>query len=174
MKRMFVGLAIGLAMVSRIVSIWAETTSTRAGSSRPREIKWSAGPARSLPAGAESAVLHGDPGSPGVFALRVKMPKGYGIAPHMHVRPEIVTVISGRVSLGLGPAADRAGLEVLPAGSFSSMPHGVVHYVFVDEDAIIQIDAVGPWEIEYVNPKDDRRLDGAPEISKSRLHSLDR
>jgi quercetin dioxygenase-like cupin family protein len=106
-----------------------------------------------------------------MFALRVKMPKGYSIPPHMHVRPEIVTVISGKFILGLGKAADHAGMEILPAGSFSSMPKGVVHYVFVDEDSVIQINAVGPWDIEYVNPKDDPRLNGAPEPPKSQLYS---
>jgi hypothetical protein len=51
------------------------------------------------------------------------------------------------------------------------MPKGVVHYVFVDEDSVIQINAVGPWDIDYVNPKDDPRLNGAPEPPKSQLYS---
>ncbi len=114
------------------------------------------------------------PKATGMFALRVKMPKGYSIAPHMHVRPEIVTVISGKFILGLGQAADHAGMEALPAGSFSSMPKGVVHYVFIDEDSVIQINAVGPWDIDYVNPKDDPRLNGAPETPKSQLYSSER
>jgi hypothetical protein len=29
----------------------------------------------------------------------------------------------------MGPSADRVSVEYLPAGSFASMPHGVVHYV---------------------------------------------
>jgi quercetin dioxygenase-like cupin family protein len=166
MKRMFVGLAIGLVMICG-PSIRAQTVDTQK-IFRPQEIKWGPAPA-GLPAGAESAVLHGDPGSTGMFALRVRMPKGYSIPPHMHVRPEIVTVIVGELSLGLGKAADRASVEVLPAGSFSSMPQGVVHYVFIDEDAIIQINAVGPWDIDYVNPKDDPRLNGTYEVPKSQL-----
>jgi len=168
MKRMLRTLAAGLVMVCGCASL-AETIDTHK-TFRPQEIKWGPGPA-GLPAGAESIVLYGDPKSTGMFALRVKMPKGYSIAPHMHAGPEIVTVISGKFILGLGQAADHAGVEILPAGSFSSMPKGVVHYVFVDEDSVIQINAVGPWDIDYVNPKDDPRLNGAPEPPKSQLYS---
>ena len=73
----------------------------------------------SLPAGAEAAVLYGDPAKEGMFALRIKAPKGYRIAPHTHPKPEVITVISGKFSLGLGQTGDRAGVETLPAGSFS-------------------------------------------------------
>ena len=54
------------------------------------------------------------------------------------------------------------------------MPKGVVHYVFVDEDSVIQINAMGPWDIDYVNPKDDPRLNVAPEAPKSQLYSSER
>ena len=171
MKRTLMSLATGVVMVCGWASL-AETIDTHK-TFLPQEIKWGAGPA-GLPAGAESAVLYGDPKGTGMFAMRVKMPKGYRIAPHMHVGAENVTVISGKFMLGLGRAADHAGMEVLPAGSFSSMPKGVVHYLFVDEESVIQINAAGPWDIDYVNPKDDPRLNVAPEAPKSQLYSSER
>jgi hypothetical protein len=67
-------------------------------------------------------VLYGDPAQEGMFALRIKAPKGYAIPPHTHPKPEVITVISGKFGLGMGQKADRAGTESLPAGSFSSMP----------------------------------------------------
>ena len=106
--------------------------------------------------------LYGDPAKEGMFALRIRMPKGYKIAPHTHPQPEVITVISGKFSLGMGPAADRASIESLPAGSFSSMPPGVAHYVFVDEDSVVQINATGPWGIDYIDPRNDPRLNVAP------------
>ena len=136
----------------------------------PQEIQWGTTPP-SLPAGAQVAVLYGDPQKSGLFVLRLKLPKGYKIAPHMHDQSEILTVISGSLRLGLGPSADRASVEALPAGSFSSMPHGVVHYVLVNEDSIVQVAANGPWTIDYVNPKDDPRLNGAPEPNQNELYS---
>jgi quercetin dioxygenase-like cupin family protein len=136
----------------------------------PHKIKW--GPAPSgLPAGAKAALLYGDPQKAGMFAVRLKMPMGYAIPPHVHRQPEIVTVISGKFSLGMGQTADPANLETLPSGSFSSMPQGVVHYVYVNEDAIVQINAIGPWQIDYVNPKDDPRLNGTPETANFPLYS---
>jgi hypothetical protein len=95
-----------------------------------------------------------------MFALRIKVPNGYRIAPHTHPRPEFVTVISGKPSFGFGQSVDRATAQALPAGSFASMAPGVAHYVLPDEDSVYQINAVGPWGMDYVNPNDDPRLNG--------------
>ena len=127
----------------------------------PQDIKWGPTPP-SLAAGAEAVVLYGDPAKEGMFALRIKAPPGYRIPPHTHAKPEVITVISGKFSLGMGSTADRASVESLPAGSFSSMPPGVAHYAFFDEETVVQINATGPWGIDYVNPKDDPRLNVAP------------
>ena len=65
----------------------------------PQDIKWGPAPP-SLPPSAQAAVLYGDPGKEGMFAFRLKVPKGYHIAPHTHPKPEIVTVVSGTARLG--------------------------------------------------------------------------
>lgn len=127
----------------------------------PRDIPWAPAPA-AFPAGAEAAVLLGDPTKEGPFVVRIRAPEGYRISPHTHPKPEALTIISGEISLGLGPAADRATTKKLPAGSFSVMPAGVVHYVFADQEAVVQIDAIGPWGMDYIDPKDDPRLQIAP------------
>ncbi|WP_018409179.1 cupin domain-containing protein [Methylocystis rosea] len=127
----------------------------------PQSMQWEAAPS-SLPGGAEMAVLYGDPSREGDFVVRIKAPKGYRVPPHAHPKAELVTIISGAFSFGRGQAADRATVEKLPAGSFISMPAGVLHYVFVDEDSVLQINATGPWQIDYYDPKDDPRLNIAP------------
>jgi hypothetical protein len=48
----------------------------------PDAIAWGPAPA-SLPAGAEAALLYGDPAGEGVFILRLRLPAGYHIPPHM-------------------------------------------------------------------------------------------
>ena len=159
MKRAHVILMIGVVLACGSAAV-AETIGTHKVY-LPGDIKWGPTPA-SLPAGAEAAVLYGDPAKEGMFVLRIKAPKDYRIAPHMHSKPELLTVISGKFGLGMGPAADRAKVESLPAGGFSSMPAGMVHYVFVDEESVIQINAIGPWDIDYVDPRDDPRLNVAP------------
>lgn len=127
----------------------------------PGDVKWAPAPS-SLPGGAEMAVLYGDPTDEGEFVVRIRAPKGYRVPPHTHPKAELVTIISGAFSFGRGQSADHASVEKLPAGSFISMPAGVLHYVFVDEDSVLQINAAGPWKIDYYDPKDDPRLNIAP------------
>lgn len=122
----------------------------------PQQIKWGPAPP-SIPAGAEAAVLYGDPGKEGLFALRLKLPAGYHIAPHTHPKPEVVTVISGTFRLGMGEAADKSKAEPLPTGSFFALAPGMAHYAFADEDTVIQLNSFGPWSLTYVNPADDPR-----------------
>jgi quercetin dioxygenase-like cupin family protein len=121
-----------------------------------QDIKWSAAPL-SVPAGAQAAVLYGDPSKEGTFAFRLKLPKGYHIAPHTHPKPEIVTVISGTARLGMGTSVDHASAQVLPAGSFFALTPGSAHYFFADDETVIQLNSNGPWGINYINPKDDPR-----------------
>lgn len=48
-----------------------------------------------IPAGAQLAVLEGDPtAATGDFTVRLKMPDGYRVPPHWHPHRENVTVIS--------------------------------------------------------------------------------
>src|SRR5262245_64720808 len=75
-----------LAATGAISSASAQTAEQKMFT--PPEIKWSPGPA-SLPAGAEIAVLYGDASKEELFAMRIKVPKGYRIAPHSHPKPEI-------------------------------------------------------------------------------------
>ena len=122
----------------------------------PQEIKW--GPAPDvLPPGAEAAVLFGDPSKEGLFALRLKLPQGYSVPPHTHPVDEVVTVISGTFGLGMGETADRGAAQPLPAGSFFALPPETAHFVFIDQETIIQISTIGPWGLTYVNPEDDPR-----------------
>lgn len=122
----------------------------------PQEIKWVPAPP-SAPPGAQAAILYGDPGKEGVFAFRLKVPKGYHIPPHTHPKPEVVTVLSGTARLGMGTTVDRETAKVLPAGSFFALTPGSAHYFFADEETVIQLNSSGPWGIDYVNPKDDPR-----------------
>jgi quercetin dioxygenase-like cupin family protein len=64
----------------------------------PQEIKWSPTPP-SLPSGAEVSLLYGDATKEGLFALRIKVPKGYRVAPHSHPKLEIITMLAGTVRL---------------------------------------------------------------------------
>jgi quercetin dioxygenase-like cupin family protein len=127
---------------------------------QPAALEWKQGP-RSLPQGAQVAVLEGDPAAKGSFVMRLKVPAGFTIKPHTHPRQERVTVISGTFQLGHGRTFDEAKLQDLEAGSFFSMPPGMEHFARAAEDTVVQLNGEGPWEINYINPADDPRKAGA-------------
>lgn len=122
----------------------------------PAEIEWKQGPP-SLQAGAQSAVLYGDPSKEGVFVMRLKLPAGFRIAPHTHPKPEIVTIISGGFHIGMGTVANVANSQRLGPGGFFAFDPGLSHYAHVEEDTVVQLSSTGPWTITYVDPSDDPR-----------------
>ncbi|MEX1140423.1 MAG: cupin domain-containing protein [Bacteroidota bacterium] len=122
----------------------------------PADLTWKDGPA-SLPKGAKSAVIEGDPSKDGPFTLRLNLPANYKVPPHWHPAIEHVTVISGSFYMGLGEMFDESKATKLPAGGFAVMAIGTRHFAFTKEESIVQLHGVGPWAINYVNPKDDPR-----------------
>jgi hypothetical protein len=122
----------------------------------PADIAWKDGPP-SLPKGAKIAVLEGDPGKEGPFLFRVRVPAGYRIPPHMHPKTERVTILAGTFHLGMGDTFDQSAGTVLPVGTYGNWPAGMKHFVWVDGETIVQFHGMGPWSIQYVNPKDDPR-----------------
>lgn len=120
------------------------------------EVAFKPGPA-SLPPGAEIAVLHGDPSKEGQFVFRLKFPAGYEIPPHTHPKEEHVTVISGGFGMSTGETFDSGAAPLLPAGGFVRIPVGAAHFAWTEAPTVVQINGIGPWGIEYLNPDDDPR-----------------
>ncbi len=119
------------------------------------DLDW--GPIASLPAGAEVAVITGNPGAEGVFTLRIRMPDAYEIPPHWHPATENITVIEGTFNVGMGNAFDRASTTALSTGAYAVMQPESRHFAWTSGTTIVQLHGVGPWQINYVNPKDDPR-----------------
>jgi quercetin dioxygenase-like cupin family protein len=121
----------------------------------PDQIKWAPGPP-TLPAKTEFASLSGDMTKKGsLFTIRLRVPDGWKVPPHFHPTAENVTVIEGTLRMGLGDTLDESALTDLPAGSFHMIPKGVHHYTVAKGKTVIQLHAIGPWGITYVNPADD-------------------
>jgi hypothetical protein len=120
----------------------------------PDKIQW--GPAPPIfPAGAQIAVLAGDPGKPGPFIVRLKFPDGYKVMPHWHPTPETVTVLSGEFHVGMGDKFDESALTTLPPMSVAVVPTHHNHYAMAKGETVVQVNAIGPFKLTYVNPADD-------------------
>ena len=108
-----------------------------------------------FPAGAQLAVVQGDPGGDGFYVVRARFPAGYRIMPHWHPGAENVTVISGKMHIAAGDAFDDKAGDVLEAGGYVSLPALMHHYAWAESASEIQIHGIGPLAIFYVDPKDD-------------------
>ncbi|WP_341633003.1 cupin domain-containing protein [Sphingomonas agri] len=127
-----------------------------ASSAQAKTLRWMDGPP-GLPAGAKFAVVSGDPGKEGKFTVQIKMPAGYAVPAHHHPTDERVSVLSGELRYGMGDKLDRDRAGTLNRGHHVVMQSGMNHWVFTKDPATIQVSAMGPFQITYVDPKDDPR-----------------
>ena len=102
-------------------------------------------------------MLDGDPGKPGSFIVRLKMPDGYKIMPHTHPAAERVTVISGTLHIATGDKFDENAGRKLSTGDFVVFPKGSKHSAWTTEETVVQIQSEGPFEMQYANAADDPR-----------------
>jgi quercetin dioxygenase-like cupin family protein len=124
--------------------------------------KWGPAPAV-FPAGARMAVLQGDPGKAEYFTVRLEFPSGYRIAPHWHPTDEAITVISGTFVVGMGDAFDRPHMMTLPTGGFAVAGANMHHYAEAKGKTVVQVSAMGPFAMTYVNAADDPTKKGGKE-----------
>ena len=118
------------------------------------EIKWGE-PPPVFEKGASFTVISGDPGKPGMFVARFKMPAGYKIAPHWHPTEEHVTVLSGTFSLGMGEKFESPAMQDLPVGGYVLLPAEMRHFAMAKTASTVQVHGIGPFTLTYVNPADD-------------------
>lgn len=118
-----------------------------------RDLQWGPAPAI-FPPGAEMAVLQGDPSKTEEFTVRLRMPSGYKIPPHTHPTTENVTVITGTFLAGMGPQFNEALTQPYGQGDFVSVPQNHAHFAMTRGQTIVQVHAIGPFALTYVNPAD--------------------
>ena len=103
--------------------------------------------------GAKITVLHGNPGGPGGFVLRLQFPDGYQIPVHWHPTGENVTVVSGSVALGMGNVFDANALHAYGPGDIVYLPPSQSHYGQAHGATIVQVNGRGPFVINPGAPK---------------------
>jgi hypothetical protein len=144
-----------LALLLTVVALFAAQPSHAQNAFTPDQVKWGPAPPF-LPAGAQLAVLEGDPmAASGDYTIRLKMPAGYKVAPHTHPYRENVTVISGTLKVGMGDQFDASKMMSFGVGSFAYLDPNVHHYAMASGDTVIQIHGTSPAKFNYINPADD-------------------
>jgi quercetin dioxygenase-like cupin family protein len=118
------------------------------------DVKWGPVPPN-IAAGAQLAVISGDPSKEGPFVMRLKMPAGYKVPAHYHPQYENVTVLTGEFHVGMGDKLDTDKGMLLRPGGYVEAPAKMHHYAWVTSDTIVQIAGPGPFGIIYVDPADD-------------------
>jgi len=149
-NKRFIVASAGAALLASSIAVAADMAMTMS----PKDLKWGDAPP-SLPKGAKLAVLSGDPGKAGPFVARLQVPASYKIPPHWHSTDEDLTVISGTFYFAEGDKMDTKAGHGMTAGSFHHLPAKTRHYAWSKGPAIVQINASGPFDIVYVDPKDD-------------------
>ena len=139
---------LSLIMIGAAATLQAQTQAA--------DIKWGP-PPPFLPKGAQYAVLQGDPSKEGLYTVRLQMPAGYFVPPHFHPVDEQITVVSGAFRIGRGDVEDSTRTITLTTGGYNTAPANMHHFVRAMEPSVVQVHAMGPFAITYVNKKDDPR-----------------
>ncbi|MBW8770978.1 MAG: cupin domain-containing protein [Gemmatimonadetes bacterium] len=120
----------------------------------PQDVQWSPAPPVFQP-GAQFAVVQGDPSKAGEeFTVRLRFPNGYKVQPHTHPTAEHVTVLAGTFLVGMGSTFDATKMIALAPGGFVTAPAEHAHYAQARGETVVQIHAIGPFALTYVNPAD--------------------
>ena len=119
-------------------------------------LKWGDAPP-SLPAGAKMAVVSGNPAAKGMFTIQLKMPADYAVPPHSHPNSEVVKVVSGELHYAMADKMEMAKAKTLKEGHTVTMAAKMNHWVHAAAPATVQVSGRGPFQITYVDPKDDPR-----------------
>jgi quercetin dioxygenase-like cupin family protein len=132
---------------------WAQSTS-QVLIVTPDDLIWTDFP---LLPGAQIAMIEGEMDKQEPITAHIKLPADAKVAPHWHPGVERVTVLSGNFNYGMGDKLDPEKTKPLGPGSVIVMQPETHHFAWTKEETVIQLNVMGPWSINYVNPADDPR-----------------
>jgi quercetin dioxygenase-like cupin family protein len=122
----------------------------------PEDVDWK--PFAAFPPSARLAVIVGDPAKPAPYVIRVKVPGGVKLMSHRHPEDRVYTIISGVFYIGRGDKFDGDKVQAYPPGSVIVLPGDTSHFHWARSgEYIVQVTAIGPLGLEYVNVNDDPR-----------------
>ena len=105
--------------------------------------------------GCDLATVAGDPSAEGTpFVVRLRCVDGAKIPAHWHPTDENVTVLKGTFLAGMGETFDETKLTAMNVGNFVMMPKEMRHFATCKGETIVQVHAMGPFKVNWVNPSE--------------------
>ena len=108
-----------------------------------------------FPKGAKMAVVSGDPSQAQPFEVQLSFPSGYRVPPHFHPTDETVAVKKGTLLVGMGDKFDLKQANPMKPGDQATVPAEHHHFAMARGKTVIDVKAMGPFAMTYVNAADD-------------------
>ena len=154
MRVLLAALALATAIASSGSSVLAQADGRGFLRVTPEQVKW-VDDVDANGLGVQRAVIQGDPSKPGLYVIRIRVPRGVMSRNHFHREDRHAVVLQGTWYTGTGDefAPDRTiGLK---PGSYMMHPAGEHHFDGAkDEDVILQLVGIGPSETTRLRPQD--------------------
>jgi quercetin dioxygenase-like cupin family protein len=147
---LYVVMAAVIAIAGATYGQEKSTAGGNHGILRSADLKWTA-----IIKGCDLAAVNGDSlveGAP--FVLRLRCAAGSKIPAHWHPTDENVTVLQGTFQVGMGEKFDATKLETMSPGNFVSMPKEMRHFALSKTATIVQVNAIGPFKVNWVDPSE--------------------
>jgi len=117
--------------------------------------------------GCDIAPVAGDMNAEGTpFVLRIRCADGAKIPAHWHPTEENVTVLKGTFLVGMGETFDESKLQAMNVGNFVAVPKEMRHFGMTKGETIVQVHAMGPFKVNWVNPSEVQPPDAPAAAAK--------
>jgi len=115
-----------------------------------QNLQWQ--PKKTLPAGAMSAVVYGEP-IKGNYDFYGKFPDSYTVPKHWHTNDCMVIILKGSMTIKREKFPDAT----IEQGGFFTLPGKMKYIAYCAKECIFLVHGAKPFDIFYENPKDDPR-----------------
>jgi hypothetical protein len=127
------------------------------------DLKWTA-----IIKGCDLAPVAGDMNAEGEpFVIRLRCADGTKIPAHWHPTDENVTVLKGTFLVGMGESFDESKLQTMNVGNFVTLAKEMRHFAMSKGETIVQVHAMGPFKVNWVNPSEVQPPDAPAAKAKS-------
>jgi len=149
--RKYLAVFVAIAALAMAVSSQEKKESTEAHKIvRFGDLKWTP-----IIKGCDLAPVAGDMNTEATpFVLRIRCADGSKIPAHWHPTDENVTVLKGTFLVGMGESFDESKLQTMNVGNFVTVPKEMRHFAMTKGETIVQVHAMGPFKVNWVNPSE--------------------